>query len=478
MPATAERSIRIAVARDGIRAHLITSDVKPASITRQAIVAALQEQGIGVDEQLLNRATEIEGSARAGQLGTEPILLVEGREPVEGTPATFELAGELAGGPDDAEDDRTDFYRSQILTVEPEAAIGMLTPEVPAADGIDVHGKPVPAPPLARSFELGPNVRLDEDGSTVRATVAGKLHLTRHQVNVVPVVEIDGDVDFGSGNVDSPTDVLVNGTVRETFEVRSSASITIRGSIEGATVEAGTDIQVNGGIASRNLGKIVAGGEIFTKFCKDTCLEATGDITVTREAMNSSIRTQGKLVIARGKLIGGTAYARLGAEIAEIGNETSVKSEIAVGIDPLDLIEIAKTDEIVKKKLDAIAKIRQNVQPLMAQLKRLTPAQRERATELLYQADTMEQEIAEHQQRKAQALGQNAPDGREVLIVVQKVAWPGTRLVFGNKVATLHNERKGPFKVVRRVHKRVEEILLIDKVSNSITVLGSREYEP
>ena len=65
-----------------------------------------------------------------------------------------------------------------------------------------------------------------------------------------------------------------------------------------------------------------------------------------------------------------------------------------------------------------------------------------------------------------------------MILLVYKVAYPGTRFIFGDKAAILHKERRGPFKVVRRVHNRVEEILVIDKVSGSVSVLNSREYDP
>ncbi len=479
MSAVAERSIRIVVAQDGANVHLVTSGVDPRSITADQITAALRQEHIAIDEIVTARIKAIEQAARAGKPLQTQILLVEAQPPEEGQDARFELAEELAPRPTDlSEDDQADFHRTNIVTVRPDTPIGTFTAAVPSKPGTDVLGKPIQPQSVPRVIKLGSNLRLAEDGKTVVAKCAGKVHITNYQVDVVSVVEIPGDVDFSSGNVETPTNVLVNGTIRDTFEVRSAGSITVRGAIEAATIDAGTDLQVNGGIASHGHGQVHAKGEIFTKFCNEAQLEANGDITISREALNSSVRTFGRLLIDRGKLIGGSAYARCGAEINQLGNPANVKTEIAIGIDPLALIEAAQSDGIIRKKQEAIAKIRQNVQPLMAQLKRLTPAQRERATELLYQADSMELEIAEQQKRKAAALQQGTGDGREVTLVVNKIAYPNVTFIFGNKITTLHKERKGPFKVVRRVHNRVEEILLIDKLSGSITVLGSREYEP
>ncbi|HOA71892.1 MAG TPA: FapA family protein [Phycisphaerae bacterium] len=478
MAAVAQRSIRVAVARDGIRAHLITTDVDPGLITRENIISCLRELGIPVSDDVMARIVEAEKAARAEALPAEPMLLAEGRDPVPGTGATFEFLPELVSQPtSDSTDERADYYRSQILTVEAGQAFGTLTPEVPAVPGVDVYGKPVQPPVPVRSVHLGKNVQLGDDGRRVIACVRGKVHLTRYQVSVLPVVEVDEDVDFSTGNVDATCDVLINGTVRDTFRVKSGGSITVRGAIEAAEVEAATDLQVNGGIASRGQGRIVVGGEVFTKFCNEADIRAKGDITINREALNSRLRTDRRLLIPRGKLIGGRAYARCGAEIFELGNEANVKTIIAVGIDPLALVQAAEAAESIRKKMEAITKIRQTVQPLMAQLKRLSPAQRERATELLYQADAMEQEVREQEKQIAAALEPVTPDGREVTLVVQKIAYPGVSIILGDRIVPLHKERKGPFKVVRRVHQRVEEVLLIDKISGSVTVLGGREYD-
>lgn len=480
MQAAAQRSIRIAVDRDGLSAHLIATDVDPGLVNRDNIVSSLKELGIPVSDTVLACIEQVEDAARRGELPDAPVLLARGQAPVEGTGASFQLAPELLGEAEPAADSpeqRTDYYRSQIVTVSAEQVIGTWTPPVLPTPGLDVFGKPVVLPPPLQSVQPGKNVRLAEDGSSLLASVAGKLHLTRYQISVLPVVEISGDVDFSTGNIESTTDVLVNGTVRDTFHVQSAGSITVRGAIEASEVSAGTELQVNGGIASRGQGQVRAGAEVFTKFCNEARVEAGGDITITREAMNSILRTQGRLLVPRGKLLGGRAYAREGGLVAQLGNEANLKTTIALGVDPLALAQIAQAEQEIQKKLEAVSKIRQSVQPLMAQLKRLTPAQREKATELLYQADAMEQEIRQQEQQRKAALELAAPGGREIALTVQRIAYPGVSIVFGDRVTSLHKERKGPFKLVRRIHNRVEEILLVDKISGSITVLPSREYD-
>jgi hypothetical protein len=247
--------------------------------------------------------------------------------------------------------------------------------------------------------------------------------------------------------------------------------------IEAAAVEAGTDVQVSGGIAGRHQGRVLAGSQITSKYCSDANLEAGGDIAITRECMNSHVHARGRLTIARGKFVGGFAYAREGAAIKTLGNEAEKPTEIALGMDPAILAQVIYIDEIVKKKREACAKIREKVQPLIAQLKRLTPQQHERANELMYQADQMETEIHKHEDQKRQLLASTGSGSGPTLRVTSMV-YPGVKVIFGDKIATFRNERKGPIKVERRLLDRVEGICVIDECSGSLAIMPSYEYKP
>lgn len=481
MAVTTERSVRVVISKDKTQASLSLQGVHPDIVSVESILSAIKEIGLIVAPELEARVKQIVQQFREKSLSDEPIVIAQGRHPIEGTAATFELTAgapppeEVAQSEDSAA--KTDFYRSQILTVQAGDPLGVLTPEIPHQPGLDVFNKPIEPARGLMSIKLGDNVKLDQDGTTVVATAPGKLHLNRYTVSVVEVVEIEGDVDFNSGNVDAPSDVLVDGTVREGFQVRSPKSVTIRGAIEAAEVEAGSDLQVNGGIMAQSKGHVVAGGEIFTKFCNEANLRAGGDLTITREAMNSHIHCGGQLRIAHGGLIGGMAFARQGGELHELGNTKEIKTQIAIGVDPRILAEARESEAKLKKRCDASQKIRESVAPLMAQLKRLTPEQREKATELMFQADTIDMEVEEERQRIKDKIASGSPEQPAVLTVVKELH-PGVSIICGDKIAHFNKPRKGPIRIMRRLEGRCEEIVMIDKISGSVTILAAREYEP
>ena len=475
MAATATQArLPVTISEDRLRAEIAPAKIDPRTLTPEALVERLNELSINVDADITARIGKLVELVQSANRPKEPFILAQGRPPVEAVGARVELA---AAHHNLSEDERADFYESHIITVAEGETVGTLVPGSLGSPGADVSGKPIPAAPPIDSVEVGEGVRLDTDGKTLIANRAGKVHLTRRLISVLSTVEIPGDVDFSTGNVDSSTDVLVAGTVRDSFTVKSVKSIAVRGAIEGATVEAGADVQISGGIAGHDAARIVASGNITSRFCDEAKLQARGDVIISRECMRSFIHTAGRLIIPRGKLVGGFTYACQGAEVKVLGNEAEKPTRIAVGMDPAAYAQILQIDALAKKKLEACAKIREKVQPLMAQLKRLTPQQREKATELMYQADEMEAEIRKDETRKKELLG---PPGAmcKAAILVTSVVYPGVKVIFGDKMAIFRKERKGPIVIKRRLIDRVEEICVIDQSSGSVTTMPSYEFIP
>jgi len=472
----AAQPIPIEISADRLTASLVVAKADQGTLTAENVFARLCERSIPVTDAVRARVAKLVEVVSAGQLSREPFVLAEGKPPVAGVGARVDLVQHADDESDSRNGEgRTDFYRSRITTVQQGDVIGTFFPETPPIRGMDVFGKPVEGERPICSMALGENIELATDGKTLMATKAGRLNVNRHGVSVVDVVETKSDVDFSTGNIESPTDVLIGGTIRDTFSVKSAKSIAVRGAIEAAVVEAGTDVQVSGGVAGRSQSIVTAGGQITSKFCEEAHLRAGGDIVIVSECINSRLHANGRLLIPGGKLVGGYAYAREGAEISVLGNEADRATEIAIGVDPVVLAKSSQADEVVKKKREAIAKIREKIQPLMAQLKRLNPQQRERATELMYEADQMEAEILETERKKQQEIAGASPD-RKVCLLVKHTIFPGVKVVLGDKVAVFRNERRGPVKIERRLVNRVEEICVVDQISGSVTTMPGYEY--
>ncbi|MBN1491574.1 MAG: hypothetical protein JXA69_16800, partial [Phycisphaerae bacterium] len=122
-------------------------------------------------------------------------------------------------------------------------------------------------------------------------------------------------------------------------------------------------------------------------------------------------------------------------------------------------------------------KIRDAVKPLMAQLKRLLPAQRERATELMYQADELEGAVQAMLAKKDTMLKEASP-AEDPFLFVATVIHSGVTIIIGDRMTTFTKELHGPVKIMRRRVNRVLEMVAVNDLSGGVTVLHSREFVP
>lgn len=133
----------------------------------------------------------------------------------------------------------------------------------------------------------------------------------RDKLNVFPVYEVNGDVDYNIGNIDFVGTVVIRGNILTGFRVKASGDIRVTGGIEGAEVESDGSIEITGGVIGSNKGYVKAGRNIRCSFVQEGNVIAYEDITVTQSIMHSNVRA-GKSVRclgAKGLIVGGIVQA-------------------------------------------------------------------------------------------------------------------------------------------------------------------------
>ncbi|MCB9867868.1 MAG: DUF342 domain-containing protein [Phycisphaerales bacterium] len=468
---------RIRIAPDRMSATLAPAPGTPRTDEeRDAILAALKEAGIAVSDDV-NARVEAYLAAEEDPKAEEGFVVAAGREAVEGTDGEFVWSPELKHSTADWTDDApVDFYNlSSIITVEAETPIGRVVAPVAGIPGVDVFGKPVPPQTQPAAVTVKETVRLGDDGATAIATVAGRVVYEHRELFIKEVVEIAGDVDFSTGNLNLTTDAIVRGTIRDLFEVKSSKQFTVGGAIEAATIEVAGDVTVRGGILNRYRGKVTTEGEIVAKFCDEAVLHAGGDIHIAKEAMNSRIHTEGRAVLHQGAVIGGRVYARKGVEAHTLGSEASVPTEIIVGmhLDELRRIE-NMTRENERRRLQ-IDKIRQKLAPLVAQLKRLTREQREKVTEMMFQADSMAMDL-DQAEKDIAAMIENSAAAKPSVLVHGRIC-DAVNVTIDDRVVHFPREFKGPVRIERRKLEGYTALVAVNQLTGSITELPARKVE-
>jgi uncharacterized protein (DUF342 family) len=255
--------------------------------------------------------------------------------------------------------------------------------------------------------------------------------------------------------------------------VKTVKSLTVQGSVEAARLNVGGNIQVRGGLFGQDSGCTVkAGGEVAAAICDGVKVEAGGNIRISKEIINSELRTAGELLIEHGSLIGGEVFARNGAKLKYAGSDLGVPTRIAVGRDGAVVYHAQKVDAQAGKQTQQAEQSRRQAQPLIADLKRLTPTQREQATELLANATDAEQVAAELRAQHDRMLEEAAP-GKRPGIDVEGMLYPGVILVFELREARIKEPVKGPVRVEERQIKGVTEIAVVNELTASVVPLPS-----
>jgi len=469
----------VLISKDGLCATIQAakgaelSDVTPADI-----LAALEAAKVVVDDQVTRPVQEYVEALRSPDGPPEgEFQIAAGRPPTEAKDGMFTWADALQEQATEwCNDAPVDFYNtSSIVTVEAGTVIGRIGPPTPGTNGVDVRGNLLSPSRQPREVTLKNGVELGEDGVSVIATVAGKVVYKDQELLICEVVEVAGNVDFETGNLDVTTDVVVRRTVQDLFSVKTTKNLTVWGVIEAATIEVDGDVTVRDGIVSREKGQVVAGGEIRAKYCDLANLRAGGDICVAREVVNSHVHTEGKLVVPRGAVLGGRVYARRGVEIDTLGSDAGVSTEIAIGLHFEEIRRIREAPEENGKRRAAVDKIRQTVGPLMTHVKRLSNEQREKATELMYQADSLEMEIKESEAEIA-ALRASDSDQSQPCVLVSARIYRGVSISISGRAVTFHEELKGPVKIQRREIKNQTVIVAVNQITASVTEL--KNYRP
>jgi hypothetical protein len=363
-------------------------------------------------------------------------------------PGRIEL---IVGGGDEGK--ALSFYeRSCIVTVAAGQPLARLLP--PGEDDPSrVH--------------LGANVQLAPDGQTIIATAAGRLCQDHQRIWVEKVLQISGDVDFSIGNIEFENDVHIHGGILDLFKVRSGGSIFVDKAVEAAEVHCAADLFVKGGIAGKEKGHCVVGRNLHARFLSNARIEVSGDITVGTEVCNCHIHCGGRLDVEHGPLLSGEVAATGGMRCHTLGCSSGVRTVVTAGGDEAFAQSTSGHFAQIEQTRPKIVKTRQLVEPLMRNQKSLNAQQKEKATELLFQADEMEKEINGRMEELKRSLAQiREREHREIR--VSTLIHPGVVLRFPGMEAAVSETLRGPLRIVPHIQAHSRRIVLISSGGSSV----------
>ncbi|MDQ1913335.1 FapA family protein [Paenibacillus sp. GD4] len=367
-------------------------------------------------------------------------LIASGDEPKNGQDGYVKYLYDLddqTKRPTELEDGTVDY--KEVTTIHNVRKGQLIGQRVLATQG--VAGKAVTGETLFAKdgkearFKLGKNVVIDVEQISLYAAIDGMVTKTeRDKINVFPIFEVNGDVDYNIGNIDFVGTVVIRGSVLTGFRVKASGDIRITGSIDGADLEAGGSIEITAGILGHNKSVIRAGKRVKSSFIQDATVEAGEEVLVSQSIMHSTIRA-GKQVICKGTkglIVGGTIQAGEFVQGRTIGNTMSTITVIEVGVLPElrnELLQLRAHVKAVNESLDKTEKALTLLDQLAA-AGQLGPDKVGMRIKLNHTKKQAMEDLLTSKERMLE-IEKSLEDSENAKVEVLSVVYGGTKLVIG-----------------------------------------------
>ena len=506
MPLTASKKFKVTYSKDNLTATIaINGEALPKDVTVKDVVSELVGLGLQIKddgkkniEQFVAAITDKKQPETAVVAqGIPPVadtngyikkLYAEAEKPEPASKAddSSEDSGEedhsLTCNPDIAKaqpdpeqnngapDRESHYEKSCFVFVENNQPLVQLIPPTPGQDGIDIFGKPIPRiKGREAEIQLRKNTRIgdpdkkdsEEKADIVYASSYGKLNHTYKKIWVDEDLEVHSEVDFSIGNIDFKNNVDIFRSVLDLFKVKAGKNLTIRGIVEAALVESGDNLILNGGMAGKEKGCAICLGNLECKFITSSKVQCAGDISFAKEIMYCNLECGGKIFSENGQLAGGNISAFKGVKVHTLGSDAGSKTVLDIGINDELKTRAENTKPEVKKLRMQAEKVRAVVEPLLAQQKRLTNEQKEKATELLYETYELDGK-ADELIDKLKTAYENSINNAVLSVEVTGKIHPNVIIRFPRGESKINEEIKGPVTIVPRIVNKVTKLFRIN----------------
>jgi len=269
------------------------------------------------------------------------MVIALGDEAVPGEDAKVEFAVDIGPRPGTLMPDGSIDFRQRIIFQEitEDTLIARKVPATEGSEGHDVYGEVrQPTPGQDIKLEAEGDARYDRDTHELRATKDGVLTLVGdRRIRVSAKQTINGDVDFGTGNIRSNGCVEVRGSVLSGFELTASGDVLVQGMVENAKIESGGNVSIRGGVKGRNA-RVMAEGDVDLHYLEGGRAFSGGVTVVRRGLVQARVHAYGDVRCEKGsKVIGGQIIAGGDVTLDSAGSGRSGSAMIAAAVSPANI---------------------------------------------------------------------------------------------------------------------------------------------
>ncbi len=328
----------VTVAPDG--ASVSASFYPPAPggafLTYPACAAKLDEQGIrfGLIHEMIQESVL---KANATHTPVKNVIIARASPPVTEIPEHFVVRKDLIDRKPDIDPDaqRVDWHSiSAFSIVKARDPIARRIAKVDGVSGQDVYGNEMSASvEKLPEFSAGTNVIEHETG--LFAGKSGRLSIDpKGVISIEDVLVLKKGVDFTTGNVSFPGDIILQGKVADGFKVYSGGSIISSEVVDVTEIVCKKDMVVQAGIEGKKTGALRIGGNLTAKYIQNCRVAVRGDVLVSGSIVQSTVYSMGMIKMGdTGKLVGCECIVVGGIQALDIGNARGSKTHVRCGTD-------------------------------------------------------------------------------------------------------------------------------------------------
>jgi uncharacterized protein (DUF342 family) len=444
-----EDILELRITKDQLTAYLL---FKPSSsdsiLTKTELLEFIKQNGIdyGLQDNIIDSFIQ----SPQNFVGEEFAIAI-GVEPIKGEDSYLEMVYQQSKNkkPKENEDGSVDFYSiTEISNVEKGQLLAKKIPPTAGTSGRTVTNLELPTKD-GRDFPIkaGKNVVVDGETQAIYSLIAGQVSITENgKVNVFPIYEVNGDLDFEIGNIDFIGNVIIRGSVPSGFKINAKGDIRITGGVEGAELEAGGSIHIQSGITAQHKGFVKAGKDVNTSFIVNGVVQAQENIKVSQSIMHSQITAGGNIECGgpKGLIVGGVLQAGNSLLCRTIGNSMTTPTAIEVGSNPKlsnrlkeIKLEINELDSTLTKTVQAL----QVLDLQTRQLGKLSPEKKGLQIKLENSKLQIEKKQKELKGEKAD-IEEELQEEVKSCIEVTGIIYPGTKLVFGKYIKYIKDNQQ------------------------------------
>lgn len=395
----------------------------------------------GVDQEAIDKVLE------QREYGT-PHVVAYGKPPREGTDAKIEyfFQTDRKMRPQLREDGTVNYYDLDLVShCKKGDLLAVLTPADLGEPGTNVLGAPIRQKEVVRlALKHGKNIEKNEEKTELRSMVDGHVTLVDDTVFVSNVLELE-NVDTSTGNIDYDGSVKINGNVCSNFSVKARGDIEVKGTVEGAYMESGNNIVLARGINGMGKGKLVAEGNVISKFLENCSVTAGGYIE-TETIVQSNVKSKTEIHVSgkKASITGGMVVATNLISTKNLGTPMGTTTNIVVGVDPAvreRSTQLKKELEEAKKNLDKILPVLESTKKKLLLTKVSQKEQMQYMSQLI--------ETARHLQQVVESRGQELEECKEKIaqakdsrVDVTGEIYPGVVVTISDVSVTIRDSLK------------------------------------